>query len=102
MKPNCQEPIGEIFQSVYLSACCASDILILNVFLFNNHIIKGERSNYLKKLKAFTTHCVGKEKKKKRKEKKTEETVAFTCLFSPQKCEMVKLRNKLKCAFKYL
>ena len=66
MKPNRREPIGEIFQSVYLSACCASDILILNVFLFNNHIIKGERSNYLKKLKAFTTHCVGKEKKKRK------------------------------------
>ena len=49
MKPNCQEPIGETFHSVYLSACCASDILILNVFLFNNHIIKGERINYLKK-----------------------------------------------------
>lgn len=92
MKPNCQEPIGETFHSVYLSACCASDILILNVFLFNNHIIKGERINYLKKLKAFTTHCVGKGKKK---EKKTEETVAFTCVFSPQKCEMVKLKNKM-------
>lgn len=65
MEPNCQEPIGETFHSVYLSACCASDILILNVFLFNNHIIKGERINYLKKLKAFTTHCVGKGKKRR-------------------------------------
>ena len=85
MKPNRQEPIGEIFQSVYLSACCASDILILNVFLFNNHIIKGERSNYLKKLKAFTTHCVGKEKKKEKKRKENWRNSSFHMLiFSPK------------------
>lgn len=63
MKPNFQEPIGKSFHSVYLSACCARDILILNVFLFNNHIIKGERIIW-KNLKVFTPHCVDKGKKK--------------------------------------